>query len=108
MQKENLIVNTLKICNSFLPGMELIPLDSTLPVSSWLFCQQCLSRCACPSVCAHAKAGAQVPVGFHLEALYLFWCGSIPEPLDLLESSVYFFLKGFSCIRDFKKATAVL
>lgn len=50
----------------------------------------------CPSVCVHAEGGVQARVSFHLEALCLLWCSSIPEPVDLLKSSVYFFSRALS------------
>lgn len=51
-------------------------------------------------MCAHAEVGVQAQVGFHLEALYLFWCASIPEPLDL-RGAVCIFSQGLYLYQRF-------
>lgn len=93
MQNGNLIVNTLKLCSVCLPGIELILLDSTVPVSSRLFVSSVSVGHALQCVLMLRQVFRH---GFHLEALYLFWCSSVPESLDLLKSSVYFFSRVLS------------
>lgn len=40
---------------------------------------------------------------FSSETIYLVWCISMPESLDVVKSNTYFFLKGWICISGLKE-----